>query len=156
MTNGDGRDQSSTAADATGASPYLREGLERFYRSAAMEEICISKASLVLALIRCIRSNLQPRCSGSYSPAQQQERHPRKAQAAHGEQLFPTKCCYQHSRKIFPTSQDIKMHSNDIIFAATKPSHAAISLAEAKHVCLAQKRGFSQYHSFLSIARANV
>lgn len=63
MTNaagGDRWDQLSTVADATGASPFIREGLERFYCSRAMEEIHISKASLVLGLIRCIGSSPQP------------------------------------------------------------------------------------------------
>lgn len=34
------------------------------------------------------------------------------------------------------------MHPIDIIFAATKPSHAAISLAGNEHVYLAQQHDF--------------
>ena len=52
------------------------------------------------------------------------------------------KCCYQRSRKIFPTSHHIKMHPNDLIFVATKPSHSAISLAGNKQVYLTRQWDF--------------
>lgn len=63
VTNAAGGDewhQLSTVAGATGASPYVHEGLEQFYCSIVMEELHISKASLVLVLMKSIGLNPQP------------------------------------------------------------------------------------------------
>lgn len=88
VAGGDQWDQLSTVAGAAGARPYVREWLERLRCSAAREEIHFSKARLVSAPEGGrIGASPQPRCSGSYSAAQQWERNPRKARAAHGEQL---------------------------------------------------------------------